>query len=106
MVCEAAPASLQLENWYCTLATVCGDPALSEFEEPMITVFVNGAVWAAVFSPSCRPDGLVANVRFTVSGFRSTELDDDTPAPSVTVRVRWMCEGYSWSGAVNEPLAV
>src|SRR3954447_20302591 len=72
----------------------------------MITVLVNGADCAARFNPSCSPAGLVANVRLTVSGSRRTVVDDVAPALSVTVRVRLMYDGYSWSGATNESLAV
>ena len=49
-LCVAAPPSDQEENVYVVPESVCGDGALIEFEEPLITIFVNGA--AAVVLPA------------------------------------------------------
>ena len=64
---------------------------------------VNGA--APVYEPtdSCSPAGAVSNVRFTVRGSSRRVTVFVRPAPSVAVSSSSRCDGYSWSGATNEP---
>ena len=52
-----------------------------------------------------RPVGTVANPIDTVRGSRFRVTDALTPLLSVAVNVSSRCDGYSWSGGSNEPLA-
>jgi hypothetical protein len=73
--------------------------------EPTITVRVNGVVEALLPTVSCSPVGLVPKVRSTVWGSRRTLAVSVSPPLSVAVSCSSIQAGYSWSGAVNEPLA-
>ena len=79
--------------------------ALTLFDDPTMTVRVTGAVtaWGPTLSP--RPVGLVAKVRSTVCGSSRTLVLALAPAESVAVSTNVSDEGYSWSGAGNDPLA-
>ena len=70
-----------------------------------MTVRVNGA--AAVCEPtdSCSPAGADSNVSATVRGSSRRVTVCVSPAPSVAVSSSSRCDGYSWSGAENEPEA-
>ncbi len=70
-----------------------------------MTVRVNGAVDVTPFTESCRPVGVVAKLSVTVCGSRRTDVVPLTPPPSVAVSWSSRYDGYSWSGAVNEPFA-
>src|SRR5262245_33607748 len=70
-----------------------------------MTVRVNGAGALVALTPSGSPVGLEANVSTTVFGCSRTLFVFVRPPASLAVRrsSRWL--GYSWSGAVNEPVA-
>ena len=51
------------------------------------------------------PEGTLARLAATVLGCRSIVSLSLIDVESVTVSVSWMNEGYSWSGALNDPLA-
>src|SRR5262245_16720761 len=51
------------------------------------------------------PDGDEAKFRTVVCGWRSTDVVAVAPAESVAVSRSVRYEGYSWSGAENDPLA-
>ena len=74
------------------------------FDEPTITVRENGATDEALPTVSLRPAG-VSNVRTTVRGSRRMLSVSVSPPASVAVRRSSRCDGYSWSGAVNDPVA-
>ncbi len=82
-----------------------GETALIVLTEPTITVRVNGVGATAPFQAISRPVGFDANVRSTVCGFRRTLVVVLAPSESVAVRRSSRCDGYSWSGALNDPLA-
>jgi hypothetical protein len=87
-----------------TPPSVCGDGAESESELPMISVFTYGVASLTLLALSVSPGGSLASVRSAVSGYKSTLAVSVRPPASVAVRrsSRWV--GYSWPGAVNEPL--
>ncbi len=66
--CVCAPPSDQDEKAYDVPPTSCGETALTEFADPMMTVRVNGAVPAALPTTSSSAVGVVAKVRSTVWG--------------------------------------
>src|SRR5256885_3815279 len=76
------------------------------FFEPTITVRSNGAVAWASLKTSCNPVGDECRDRVTVCGSSSTDVDALIPPLSVAVKVSTRCDGYSWSGAANDPLAI
>ena len=84
---------------------VWGEGALIEFNEPRMTVFENGVALVVLATDSCNPDGEELKVRLTVIGWRSTLFVVVTPFESVAVRRSCRYDGYSWSGALNDPLA-
>ncbi len=94
-MCEAPPPSDQPVNWYVVDPSVCGEDADSEFNEPLMTSRVNGAVAVVAFTPSSRPVGAVANERITVFGWSSRVVDAVAPWASVAVSVSSRCAGYS-----------
>ena len=75
------------------------------FVEPLMTVRVNVLTWLVPLTTSCKPVGLVWNVNVTVSGERRTLAAPCRPRESAAVSLSSRCAGYSWSGAVKEPLA-
>ena len=70
-----------------------------------ISVRTNGAVPVNVASVSVRPLGTDCIERSTVCGWTLTEVVDWRPPESVAVSWISRYEGYSWSGAGNDPLA-
>ena len=70
-----------------------------------MTVLVKGVVADDEFTTSWRPVGADARLSTTVRGLRVTLVVADAPSGSVAVRRSTSAEGYSWSGAVNCPLA-
>ncbi len=105
MVCVWAPPSDQDENAYDEPPRVCGETALDG---------VRGADDHGAGERRrglCRPDdelepgGLEANVSTTVCGSSLRISVSVRPPASVAVRRSSRYEGYSWSGAVNEPPA-
>src|SRR6188508_2262917 len=69
-----------------------------------MTVRVNGAVAVSELSDSCRPGGDEARVTDTVRGCSSTLVVPVAPPESVAVSFSSRWDGYSWSGAGNDPL--
>ena len=88
----------------------CGEGALTEFAEPATTVRENGVVLGASSFTArpvrTRPPGLVLNVSTTVLGSSRTLAVEVSPPESVAVSCSSSQHGYSWSGAVTDPLAV
>src|SRR5215470_13183074 len=81
--------------------------ALTEFAEPTTAVTENGVVRGASFttrSLRTSPPGLVLNVRTTVLGSSRTLVVEVSPPESVAINCSSSQHGYSWSGAVNDPL--
>src|SRR4051812_44266607 len=105
MACVCPPPSFQLPKVYVVEPLVCGGGALMVFVDPMMTCRVNGVAWLVEPTVSSSPDGLLANVRFTVCGWRSSVVALVSPRVSVAVRRSCRYDGYSWSGAVIEPPA-
>src|SRR5262245_32031821 len=86
--------------------SVCDWDALTVIAEPLISVTLNGvAVGGFVPTASVSPDGLVANDSVTVLGCSVTLFVACVPSESVAVSDSTSDEGYSWSGAVKDPLA-
>jgi hypothetical protein len=75
--------------------SVCGDPALIVFVEPVITVRVNGVVPATPFTTSWSPLGFDANVNATDCGSSWTLVVADCPPESVAVSCSSRYDGYS-----------
>ncbi len=63
-----APRSDQAANWYDVPPDVCGEGALIELVEPMMTVRVKGVAWLVLPTESCSPDGFEVNESPTVFG--------------------------------------
>ena len=78
--------------------------AITTFWDPWITVQTQGAVAVFELTPSCRPAGTEVTVRSTVLGFTITDSTSVSPPESVTVSLNSRFEGYSWSGAMSDPL--
>src|SRR3954463_9162981 len=104
-MCVCAPLSDQDPNEYVVPATVCGDVAVMEFCEPMMTVRWNVVVDAVALTARDRPLGTDWNVRTTVCGSSRRVTDAVVPKLSVAVSVSSRYDGYSWSGALNDPEA-
>jgi len=68
-----------------------------------MTERVNGAGSRSPLKPRARPLGLDASDRSTVFGSSRIERVSVRPLLSRTVSRSSRCDGYSWSGAVNEP---
>ena len=102
----AAPPSDQAEKTYVVPLSVCGVGALREFCELTIMVLVNGAIAVEAFKPSLRPEGLLTSVSATVLGFKVMLAVLSVPEESMAVRLICSEDGYSWSGAKNDPLAI
>jgi hypothetical protein len=85
--------------------TVCLLGALSELIEFTITVLVNGATVLELPTVSIRPLGLDWKASATVLGSSVMLAVLVRPPASVAVSTSSRCEGYSWSGALSEPLA-
>src|SRR5690242_16460029 len=71
----------------------------------MITVRANGVVEAVGPTASSMPDGTEVKLRVTVFGSSLTDVEALRPLESVAVNVSRRYDGYSWSGAENDPLA-
>src|SRR5215210_1630041 len=99
------PPSDQEANSYVVPPSVCGVVALMELLEPTTTVRLKGAV--ELLSPTTRSSPAGSDWKFSTTGFGSsrTLLVSCKPSKSVAVRRSSRYEGYSWSGAVNVPLA-
>jgi len=74
---------------------VCGDVAVTEFDEPTITVLLNGAVDDCELTASVSPAGDVWKLRTTVCGSRRTVCVAVVPKVSVAVRLSSRYDGYS-----------
>src|SRR5256886_6416550 len=107
MVWLCGPRSDHDVKLYVDLLNCWGDGALTEFAEPTTTVTENGVVRGASFttrSLRTRPPGLVLNVSTTVFGSSRTLVVEASPPESVAVSCSSSQHGYSWSGAVTDPL--
>src|ERR687883_2008888 len=105
MLCDCAPPSDHDEKLYVEPPIVCGDVALIEFVDPITACFVSGAAPAISSIPTFAPVGFEATVMFMICG--STRTLVVAVAPVESVAVSWISSqhGYSWSGALNVPLA-
>ncbi len=70
-----------------------------------MTVRMKGVVDDAPLTASCKPAGVDEKVSPTVMGSSRTVFVAVRPPASVAVSVSSRCEGYSWSGALNDPPA-
>src|SRR5688500_4084079 len=100
-----APPSDHASNWYCRPSSVCGDGALTEVLEPRMTVRLNGVRSALGPTASSSPVGDDWKASAAVRGSSWSVRAPVSPPESVTVRVRLMYDGYSWSTVRNVPLA-
>src|SRR5918993_2555577 len=66
-------------------------------------MLVKGVVLTVEPTASCIPLGWVSNPSSTVRGSRRTCVEPAAPAESVAVRTSSRYDGYSWSGATNDP---
>ena len=78
--------------------------AVIVFIEPTITVRPNGVALPTPFTCSRRPAGSDRIHNRTVCGSKTIVFDADRPHESVAVNVSCNDDGYSWSGATNEPV--
>ena len=104
-VAAVLPSSDQDAKLYVLLFLFCGDGALMVWVEPTITVRVNVAVEPLPSTVSDSPPGLVWKVSATVFGSRRRTFVSVRPPESVAVSFSSRYDGYSWSGAVKDPLA-
>ena len=79
--------------------------ALMELLELTITVREKDDVALPPFTTSWSPAGVVLKVSATVRGSRRRISVSVKPSLSAAVSCNSRYEGYSWSGAANEPLA-
>src|ERR687884_1463398 len=84
---------------------VCGEVALIEFVDPITACFVSGAAPAISSIPTFAPVGLEATVIVMTFGSTRTLVVAVAPVESVAVSWTSIQHGYSWSGALNVPLA-
>ena len=105
MLCDCAPPSDQDENVYVEPPIVCGDVALIEFVEPITACFVSGVAPAISSMPTFAPVGFEAIVIVMICGSSRTLVVAVAPVESVAVSWISSQHGYSWSGALNVPLA-
>jgi hypothetical protein len=84
---------------------VCGLVALTEFVDPTITVRENGLAEEPELNASCSPVGLEVKLSTTVCGSSLTLVVEAAPLLSVAVSCSSRWDGYSWSGAWNDPPA-
>src|SRR3954453_5173635 len=107
MVWLCGPRSDHETKLYVDLLNCCGEGALTEFAEPTTAVTENGVVRGASLttrSPRTSPPGLVLKVSTTVFGSSRTLVVEVRPPESVAVSWSSSQHGYSWSGAVTDPL--
>ena len=76
------------------------------FDDPTITWVEIGAAPPAEPFDTLIPGGSVATVSIVVSGSSWRDVVTALPSESVAVNLSSRWEGYSWSGAVKDPLAV
>ena len=104
MLCADALPSDQPANWYRVRPTswvfVGAD---TDTSEPVMTVPVNGAALAVSSSVSGMPAGTLASSTVLVFGCSSTLSVSVSPSASVAVSRSSSHDGYSWSGATNDP---
>src|SRR5919204_5900178 len=105
MLGDCAPPSDQDENVYVEPPFVCGDVALIEFVEPITACFVSGVGPAISSMPTFAPVGFDASVMVMICGSIRTLVVAVAPVESVAVSWSSIQHGYSWSGALNVPLA-
>src|SRR5919198_191643 len=105
MLCVCVPPSDQDEKVYVEPPIVCGEGALIEFVEPITACFVSGAGPAISSMPTLAPVGFEAMVMVMIFGSRRTLVVAVAPVESVAVSWISSQHGYSWSGALNVPLA-
>ena len=74
------------------------------FVEPVMTVRVNGAAACRRPEDELKPGGARCEGQPTVCGWSLSVSVSVRPPASVAVRRSSRYDGYSWSGAVNEPL--
>src|SRR3712207_5777923 len=82
-----------------------GERALTELAEPTMTWCVTGVVPDSLPTDTPAPEGLDAKPRFTVWGSRRTVALFESPEESTAVSSSSRYDGFSWSGAGNEPLS-
>src|SRR5919197_2855886 len=105
MLCVAAPPSDQDEKIYVEPPIVCVYLALIEFVDPITACFVSGVAPAISSMPTFAPVGFEARVMVMICGSIRTLVDAVAPVESVAVSWISSQHGYSWSGALNVPLA-
>src|SRR5919197_1080171 len=105
MLCVCAPPSDHDEKTYVEPPIVCGEGALIEFVEPITACFVSGAAPAISLMPTFAPVGFEARVIVMICGSIRTLVVAVAPVESVAVSWISSQHGYSWSGALNVPLA-
>src|SRR5919108_480031 len=105
MLCDCAPPSDHDEKTYAEPPIVCGDGALIEFVAPITACFVSGVGPAISSMPTFAPVGFEASVMVMICGSRRTLVVAVAPVESVAVSWISSQHGYSWSGALNVPLA-
>ena len=100
-----APPFDQETQVHVTPPCVCGEGALSVFLELTMTVRANGVGAVIELSPRIRPVGFARRVSVVVLGSSTTLCVAFSPCESVAVNTSSSEDGYSWSGARNEPPA-
>src|SRR4051812_13140109 len=107
MFCARGPPCAQLEKAYFRLSggRFCGLSALIELVDPAITVRENGVRCWVPPTVSIAWPGLEVKLSVTVFGWRSIVFVPVRPVESVAVSVSCRYDGYSWSGATNDPAA-
>src|SRR3954470_13036021 len=105
MFCARGPPCAQLMKAYFRLSggRFCGLFALIELVDPAITVRENGVRCWVPPTASIAWLGLEVKFSVTVFGCRSMVFVPVRPVESVAVNVSCRYDGYSWSGATNEP---
>ena len=93
-MCVAAPPSDHDEKTNEELPDDCGDGALTEFDDPTITVREKGAAAEEAPTASSRPVGSVSKVRTAVRGhgdgtrWHGQRSKDTAPSPGQPVKAR------------------
>src|SRR5919198_5389766 len=105
MLCVAAPRSDKDKKLTSNPPIVCGEVALIDFVEPITACFVSGVGPAISSMPTFAPVGFEASVIVMICGSIRTLVVAVAPVESVAVSWISSQHGYSWSGALNVPLA-
>src|SRR5215218_4618083 len=105
VACDTAPPSDHETKEYVMPPRTCGVATAMVLCDPATTVADAGVVSVLAPTTTRSPLGAVAKERMTASGSSLRSVTPVKPPPSRAASRSVRNDGYSWSGAMNEPVA-